>query len=82
MYWFSFSGLGTAYVIFPQGFVEDGKYFKIASACGLNRLTGTIAFGNGWPVNGFVMVRAFPLDWHPADSNWLKSPVSAAAVGT
>src|ERR1700722_6153613 len=81
-YWSSLSGLGTAYVIWPHEFVAEGRYLITAKACGLNRLTGICAPGNGWPVVGFVIVLAFPFDWHVDDSSALKLPESAAAVGT
>ena len=68
----------------PQGLLAVGTYFRMASAWGFKRLAGTIPPGKGWPVAGFVIVRARPLDWQPADSSWLngmKEKISRSVFG-
>src|SRR5439155_1645200 len=53
--------------------------FRNATACALNRDAGIMAPGKAAPVAGSTRPRGLP---HAADANALKSPDSAAVVGT
>src|SRR5262249_29021579 len=66
----------------PQGSADTGRYFARFRAWRLNRLGLTKSFAKTCPVTGSLMARCVLLDWHPADSSALKSPLSTACVGT
>src|SRR5438552_17361454 len=81
-YWDSLDCIGMPYDALPQGSKVWGRYLARATAAGSKRV-GLICWpGRGRPVVGSVIARAMPLDWQPGPSRALKSPASAAAVGT
>src|SRR5215831_13232564 len=66
----------------PHGSPGGGRYLVTRLTAGvLNREGGMKLPGNATPVVGSINVLARPLDWQPADSITLKSPLSAVAVG-
>src|ERR1700724_14818 len=82
MYWDSLDCIGMPYSTLPQGSAVWGKYLARATAAGSKRLGLICPFGSGCPVGGSLMTRASPFAWQPGPSSALKSPASAAAVGT
>src|SRR5260370_26399577 len=80
--WLSLDCTGMPQATLPQGFVVWGRYLERARATGSKRVGLIWSFGIGIPVVGSLMTRALLLDWQPAPSSALKSPASAAAVGT
>src|SRR2546427_8113914 len=80
--WVSLDCTGMPWDTLPQGSAVWGKYLASATAAGSKRVGLIRLSGSGCPVVGSLTARATPLAWQPAPSSTLKSPASAAAVGT
>src|SRR5215467_13350588 len=80
--WFSSPVLGMESVILPQGSADCGTSFSTFNACWLKRMVGTLEPVKVVPLTGSLIVFTLPLLWQAAENMVLKSPVSAAAVGT
>src|SRR5260221_316719 len=83
MNWFSSPVCGIPYCTLPQGSLVTGRKLVASfTAAALNVFLGIWLFVYGTPVIGSFSWIAFPFDWQRADVMALKSPFSAAGVGT